>query len=119
MTLEATPPRLHTPANVKPAVRKIKLTIDGHEVETTSGTTVLHAAIEAGIYIPHLCDYHDLTPFAGCRMCLVEVNRIRGGETAFTVVARDGMVVRTIPALPRQHQRGVLEVRLSDHPARC
>src|SRR5919202_184236 len=112
-------PRLHTPANERPAGRKIKLTIDGREVETTQGKTVLHAAIEAGIYIPHLCDYHDLTPFAGCRMCLVEVEKMRGVETACTIVARDGMVVRTNTALARQHQRGVLEVLLSDHPDRC
>jgi predicted molibdopterin-dependent oxidoreductase YjgC len=113
------PPRLHTPANERPAARRIKLVVDGVEIETTQGKTVLHAAIENGIYIPHLCDYHDLTPFAGCRMCLVEVERMRGLETACTIVARDGMVVRTNSALARQHQRGVLEVLLSDHPDRC
>lgn len=118
MTIEERP-RLHAPAGQKPAARKIKLTIDGREVETTPGKTVLHAAIEAGIYIPHLCDYHDLTPFAGCRMCLVEVEKMRGLETACTIVARDGMVVKTNSALARQHQRGVLEVLLSDHPDRC
>ncbi len=111
--------RLHTPANERPPQRKIKLTIDGHEVEVVQGTTVLHAAIEHGIYIPHLCDYHDLTPFAGCRMCLVEVEKMRGLETACTIVARDGMVVRTNTQLVRQHQRGVMEVLLSDHPDRC
>src|SRR5881409_2593212 len=109
MTLEATPPRLHTPANERPTHCGIKITIDGVEVEIDSGKTVLHAALEHGIYIPHLCDYHDLTPFAGCRMCLVEVERMRGLETACTIVARDGMVVRTNTALARQHQRGVLE----------
>jgi len=119
LTLEATPSRLHTPANEKPTRRKIKLTIDGVEVEVDSGKTVLHAALEHGIYIPHLCDYHDLTPFAGCRMCLVEVEKMRGLETACTVVARDGMVIRTNTQMARQHQRGVLEVLLSDHPDRC
>src|SRR5947209_7206519 len=118
MTLDTRPP-LHTPANQKPAVRKIKLTIDGRECEAESGSTVLHAAIENGIYIPHLCDYHDLTPFAGCRMCLVEVEKMRGLETACTVVAREGMVVKTNSTMARQQQRGVLEVLLSDHPARC
>ncbi|TAK25552.1 MAG: 2Fe-2S iron-sulfur cluster binding domain-containing protein [Chloroflexota bacterium] len=115
------PPRLslHTSADEKPAVRTITLTIDGQTVTTPSGKTVLHAAIEAGIYIPHLCDYHDLTPFAGCRMCLVEVEKMHGLETACTIVARDGMVVKTNSALARQHQRGVLEVLLSDHPDRC
>jgi formate dehydrogenase alpha subunit len=112
-------PRLHTRADDKPDRRRIKLTIDGVEIETFAGKTVLHAAVENGIYIPHLCDYHDLTPFAGCRMCLVEVEKMRGLETACTIVARDGMVVKTNSALARQSQRGVLEVLLSDHPDRC
>ncbi len=110
---------IHSPKGARPAGRAITLTVDGVSVQTVQGKTVLHAAIEAGVYIPHLCDYHDLTPFAGCRMCLVEVEGMRGLETACTVAAREGMVVRTNTALARQHQRGVLEVLLSDHPDRC
>ncbi len=119
MTIDISRPPIHTPANVKPAQRTITLTIDGVSVQTISGKTVLRAALEAGIYIPHLCDYHDLTPFAGCRMCLVEIEKMRGLETSCTVVAREGMIVRTNTSMVRQHQRGVLEVLLSDHPDRC
>lgn len=97
----------------------VTLSIDGREIAVPRGTTVLRAALAHGIYIPHLCDYRDLTPFAGCRMCLVEIERMRGFETSCTVVARDGMVVRTDTQALREHRLGVLEVLLSDHPDRC
>lgn len=97
----------------------VTLTIDGKTVTVPRGTTVLRAAIDHGIYIPHLCDYRDLTPFAGCRMCLVEVEGTRGIETSCTVQSRDGMVVHTDTAQLREHRLGVLEVLLSDHPDRC
>jgi len=52
---------------------KVTLTIDGVEVVTDKGTTILQAALQNDIYIPHLCDYEGLTPFSGCRVCLVEI----------------------------------------------
>jgi predicted molibdopterin-dependent oxidoreductase YjgC len=88
-------------------------------VTVPSGTTVLRAAIDNGIYIPHLCDYRDLAPFAGCRMCLIEIENARGIETSCTVQSRDGMVVQTDTPRLREHRLGVLEVLLSDHPDRC
>lgn len=99
--------------------RLVTLTIDGKSVTVPVGTTVLRAAINHGIYIPHLCDYRDLTPFAGCRMCLIEVEGSRGIETSCTVQCRDGMVVHTDTVQLREHRLGVLEVLLSDHPDRC
>jgi formate dehydrogenase alpha subunit len=100
-----------------PAV--VTLTIDGKSVTVPVGTTLLRASTENGIYIPHLCDYRDLTPFAGCRMCLIEVENSRGIETSCTVPCRDGMVVHTDTPQLREHRLGVLEVLLSDHPDRC
>jgi len=102
-----------------PAPRMVTLSIDGKSVSVPSGTTVLRAAIASGIYIPHLCDYRDLAPFAGCRMCLIEVENARGIETSCTVQCRDGMVVHTDTPRVREHRLGVMEVLLSDHPDRC
>jgi NADH dehydrogenase/NADH:ubiquinone oxidoreductase subunit G len=51
----------------------IKLTINHKEVEVPAGTTVLRAAEMAGIEIPTLCDHPHLTPYGGCRLCVVEV----------------------------------------------
>ena len=52
----------------------IKLTIDGQTVEVPEGTTVLKAARQMGIEIPTLCDHPQLTPYGGCRLCIVEMS---------------------------------------------
>ncbi len=51
----------------------VKLTINGKDIEAPEGTTVLQAAEMAGISIPRLCDHPHLTPYGGCRLCVVEV----------------------------------------------
>jgi len=51
----------------------VTVTIDNTKVEVPEGTTVLRAAQSAGIHIPTLCDHPQLTPYGGCRLCLVEV----------------------------------------------
>ena len=53
---------------------KIKLTIDGREIEAERRQTILEAAEAAGVYIPRLCWMKDLTPFGSCRVCTVRVN---------------------------------------------
>ena len=57
--------------------------------------TVLEAAQAAGIYIPTLCYDPDLEPYGGCRLCVVEIEKVRGLPTACTTPATDGMVVHT------------------------
>ena len=53
----------------------VKLTIEGREVEVPAGTSVLEAAKQTGVLIPHYC-YHPGLPVAGsCRMCLVDVEK--------------------------------------------
>ena len=57
----------------------IKLTINGKTIEVSEGTTILDAAKMLNIEIPTLCHHPKLTPFGGCRLCIVEV---KGAETA-------------------------------------
>jgi formate dehydrogenase major subunit len=73
----------------------IKLTIDGKTIETQEGTTVLKAAEEAGLYIPTLCNHPQLTPYGGCRLCMVDVEGARTLQPSCTLPASDGMVVNT------------------------
>lgn len=73
----------------------VSLTIDGKTVEVPEGTTVLRAAEKAGIHIPTLCDHPELTPYGGCRLCLVEVEGIRTLQASCTLPASNNMVVRT------------------------
>ena len=50
------------------------ITIDGKKLEVPDNKNVLECALDAGIYIPHLCHHKDLNPLGSCRMCIVEVN---------------------------------------------
>ncbi|MCK5008112.1 MAG: (2Fe-2S)-binding protein, partial [Spirochaetales bacterium] len=70
---------------------KVKIIIDGETVQAKAGQTILEAASDAGIYIPHLCYHKDLTPGGHCRVCTVTVN----GKpiNACTMIVGQGMVI--------------------------
>jgi len=98
---------------------KIRLNIDGREIEANRGTTVLEAALGAGVYIPTLCYDRDLEPYGGCRLCIVEIEKMRGLPTACTTLATDGMVVHTSTPAADAVRRTALELLLADHPCEC
>ncbi len=81
--------------------------------------TVLQAALAAGIYIPNLCADPDLRPFGACRLCIVEVDGIRGLPASCTVPVSDGMVVRTETPIVETTRRTLVELLLADHPDNC
>lgn len=97
----------------------ISLKIDGLDVSVEKGKTVLDAARQAGIEIPTICDHKDLSPFGACRMCIVEIDGIRGYPTSCTTPATDGMVVRTHTAAVTTLRTRILELMLSGHPSAC
>ncbi len=98
---------------------KLHVTIDNQPVETARGATILEAANAHGIYIPTLCAHKDLTPYGGCRMCIVEVEGMRGFPTACTTPAEEGMVVRTQTAQIQSVRNEILNLMLSEHPCSC
>ena len=71
------------------------ITIDGKTLEVPDGTTVLRAAQAAGINIPTLCDHPHLTPYGGCRLCLVEVEGARTLQPSCTLPVSNNMIVKT------------------------
>ncbi|MEP6505322.1 MAG: 2Fe-2S iron-sulfur cluster-binding protein, partial [Betaproteobacteria bacterium] len=71
------------------------LKIDGVEVSVPAGTSVMRAAIDAGIEVPKLCATDSLEPFGSCRLCLVEIEGRRGTPASCTTPVEDGMSVRT------------------------
>lgn len=97
----------------------VNVTIDGQEVSVPAGTTVLNAAAKAGIEIPTFCYYAKLASIGACRMCLVEVERMRGFQTACTTVVQEGMVVRTNTPAVVKARKGSLEFLLTNHPLDC
>ena len=97
--------------------RRVRLIIDGREVEVPEGTTILAAAGTAGIEIPHLCHHPELSPAGICRLCLVEADgRLL---TACYHRVEEGMEVRTDTERLRRLRRLNLELILSDHPLDC
>lgn len=98
----------------------IKLTIDGVAVEARAGQSVLSAALEAGIYIPHLCSHPDLTPEGGCKLCVVEVDGAHTQPvTACTTTVREGMQVVTRSEGLNRIRRTSMELMLAGHPEDC
>jgi NAD(P)H-flavin reductase/formate hydrogenlyase subunit 6/NADH:ubiquinone oxidoreductase subunit I len=97
----------------------VTLTIDGREVRAVTGDTVLDAARRAGIPIPTLCAHEDLSPFGACRLCIVEIDNVRGYPTSCTTPATAGMVVRTQSKELEELRNSTLELMLSGHPNSC
>jgi predicted molibdopterin-dependent oxidoreductase YjgC len=97
----------------------INLTIDGKAVQAPQGATVLEAATAAGIRIPTLCAHAKLTPFGGCRMCIVEIKGIPRPVTSCTTPVTEGMEVTTSTPEIEDLRKTVVELLLSDHPNDC
>lgn len=96
-----------------------RITIDGKTIEVPEGITVLDAARMADIPIPTLCYHEKLTPFGGCRLCLVDIKGIPRPVTSCTTPVSEGMEVLTSTPLIEDLRRTVLELILSDHPNDC
>ncbi|HEU4664328.1 MAG TPA: molybdopterin-dependent oxidoreductase, partial [Dokdonella sp.] len=94
----------------------VALTIDGVDVRVPAGTSVLRAAAEAGIGIPKLCATELLDAFGSCRLCLVEIEGMKGFPASCTTPVAAGMKVATRGAKLERLRRGVMELYLSDHP---
>lgn len=94
--------------------------IDGQEVRCPAGCTVYEAATAAGIHIPTFCHHPKLVPVGACRQCLVEVEGMRGLQTACTTPVRDNMVVKvhTSPAAVKARKANI-EFLLTNHPLDC
>ena len=97
----------------------IVLTIDGQSVTAPAGGTVLDAARRAGIEIPTLCAHEDLPSFGACRLCIVEIDGVRGYPTSCTTPAVQGMVVRTQTPELADLRNATRELMLSGHPNAC
>ncbi len=97
----------------------INLTIDGKPFEVPEGTTVLEAARQAEIHIPTLCDHQELTPYGGCRLCLVEVEGMRTLQPSCTLPASNNMVVKTNTPKVQEARKFVLSLIFSERNHFC
>lgn len=97
----------------------VKIIIDGKKITTTKGKTVIQAAADVGIAIPHYC-YHPKLSIAGnCRMCLVEIEKMPKLQIACNTQVNEGMAVKTQSPKVLEARRAVMEFLLINHPVDC
>ena len=97
----------------------ISITINGRKIELEGPVTILEAARKNGIEIPTLCSHPALELWGGCRMCLVEIEKMPRLQTSCTVTAADGMTVYTETPRVVAARKAMLEFLLINHPLQC
>ncbi|HTG18390.1 MAG TPA: 2Fe-2S iron-sulfur cluster-binding protein, partial [Reyranella sp.] len=101
------------------ATEEVRLTIDGQTVIVPVGTSIMRAAMDAGIKVPKLCATDSVEAFGSCRLCLVEIAGRAGTPASCTTPVAPGMVVSTQTERLKQVRKGVMELYISDHPLDC
>lgn len=97
----------------------VSITIDGRKLEVEQGMNLLEAALQNGIYIPHLCHHPDLPELGSCRLCIVEVEGQPGLQPSCKLRAEEGMVVRTRSEQITKLRNLSMELLLAAHPEDC
>ena len=101
------------------ADKTVTLTIDGCEVTVPEGTSVMRAAALADVKVPKLCATDQLEAFGSCRLCLVQIEGMKGLPASCTTPVAQGMKVTTQNQQLADIRRGVMELYISDHPLDC
>src|SRR5512140_3676685 len=70
--------------------KTVTLTIDGFPVTVAEGTSIMRAAMDAGIKVPKLCATDSLNAFGSCRLCLVEIAGRAGTPASCTTPVAPG-----------------------------
>jgi formate dehydrogenase major subunit/NADH-quinone oxidoreductase subunit G len=99
---------------------KVKLTIDGKNIEAKSGDMILWAALDAGIFIPNLCAVREKAyPQTGCRLCLVDIEGSDKLVTACSEPVAEGMVVKTNTERVNRIRHTAFDLLMSNHSIDC
>ena len=97
----------------------VQITINGKQLEVPEGTTVLRAAEMAGVHIPRLCDHKELTPYGGCRLCIVEVQGVRVPMASCTLPVSQGQVINTETDALKKSRKFILSMLFSERNHFC
>jgi len=97
----------------------VTVTIDGMQIAVPKGTSIIEAAKQAGILVPHYCYHPSLPSPAVCRMCLVEVEKAPKLMPACVTAVAEGQVVHVNSPTAKKAREGVLEFLLINHPLDC
>ncbi len=99
--------------------KQVSFTLDGQEVTVPQGWTVMQAARQEKVAIPHFCWHPGLKVAGVCRFCLVHVEGARKLEISCNLVVQPGMVVSTLRDEVKQAHKWALEFHLLNHPLDC
>ena len=97
----------------------IELTIDGEQVTVQEGTTIIEAAKQININIPHLCYFRGLHPDGSCGICVVEIEGERNIARSCIRPVQEGMKVHTNTPKLRETRKALVELLMSNHPTEC
>lgn len=97
----------------------VTIYLDGREVKVPEGVSILEACNMEGIKIPTLCYFEGLTPWGGCRICMVEVEGQPNLVASCVTDVREGMKIKTSSKKAREARKTNLELLLSNHPLDC
>jgi len=97
----------------------VNLIIDGKNIVADESKTVLEAALENGIYIPHLCHHEDLHPNGGCRLCVVKQDGVDGVITSCSTKVKEGMVITTRDETAEKIRKLSCDFMFKTHPSEC
>ena len=97
----------------------INLTINNKSVCVPDSTTILEAAKQNNIDIPHLCYLEGVHKFGSCRLCVVEVEGVKNLQASCMAEVREGMVVHTNTEKVRKVRKNNYELLLSNHLQDC
>lgn len=100
-------------------IPKVKINIDGKDLEVQQGSMIIEAADNNNITIPRFCYHKKLTVAANCRMCLVDVANSKKPVPACATPVADGMVIQTKSPKALAYQKAVMEFLLINHPLDC
>src|SRR4029077_4908676 len=97
----------------------VTVTIEGTRIAVPKGTTIIEAAKQAGVLVPHYCYHPSLPSPAVCRMCLVEVEKAPKLAPACVTAVADGQVVHVDSPAAKAARKAGLEFLLINHPLDC
>jgi len=100
-------------------VKNVTLTIDNKTINVPEDKTILEAALDNSIYIPHLCSQENLHPAGACRMCVVKLEGTPGVITSCSTRVREGMIIHTRDELAEKVRKLACDFMSRTHPHEC
>ncbi len=98
---------------------QIRVNINGVEINTHLGYTILEVAKQNGFEIPTLCHDDKLKNYGSCGMCVIELENNPRLIRSCSTDIQDGMVIKTDTKRIAESRKTTLELMLSDHQGDC